>query len=228
MALLLRERSRPPARVWAGSELVLAGVLVVAGLEGYTPFGSTPWLLALAVVWLWWRGPGWRAIGLRRPASWLLAVTIGLGVGFGYQIASLYAVEPLIARVVSADLPDVSSFRSVIGDSRQLVFWLTLSWTVAAFAEEAVYRGWLMTRLAELGRFTSHAWIAAVTASSILFGVAHFYQGPSGMIATGLTGLVLGWVYLATGRNLWASILAHGVMDTTGFVMIYFGVYPGL
>jgi len=48
------------------------------------------------------------------------------------------------------------------------------------------------------------------------------------MIATGLSGFVFAVIYLATDRNLWAAIVAHGAMDTAGFVMIYFGVYPGL
>jgi CAAX protease family protein len=64
--------------------------------------------------------------------------------------------------------------------------------------------------------------------SSALFGLAHAYQGVSGMVATGLTGLLFAGVYLATGRNLWAAIIAHGSLDTTGFVLMYFGVYPGL
>jgi hypothetical protein len=79
-----------------------------------------------------------------------------------------------------------------------------------------------------LGLFSTRAWIAAIVVSSVVFGLLHMYQGLSGMIATGLTGLVLGWLYLATGRNLWAPIIAHGVMDTSGFLMIYFGVYPGV
>ena len=81
---------------------------------------------------------------------------------------------------------------------------------------------------AELWRFSTNGWIAGVLVSSALFGVVHLYQGASGMIASGLSGLVFACVYLATDRNLWASILAHGSMDTVGFLMIYFGVYPGL
>lgn len=46
--------------------------------------------------------------------------------------------------------------------------------------------------------------------------------------ATGLAGLVFAGVYLAAGRKLAAPMVAHGSLDTTGFMMIYFGVYPGL
>jgi hypothetical protein len=155
-------------------------------------------------------------------------VAIGVAVGLGYQFLSLMLVEPTIAHITGNALPDVSIFRAVIGDERQLAMSLLLSWTTAAFAEETVYRGWITARLAELGLFSTRAWIAAIVVSSVVFGLLHMYQGLSGMIATGLTGLVLGWLYLATGRNLWAPIIAHGVMDTSGFLMIYFGVYPGV
>ena len=36
-------------------------------------------------------------------------------------------------------------------------------------------------------------------------------------------GLILGSAYLVAGRNLWASIIAHGLIDTRAVVMLYFG-----
>jgi membrane protease YdiL (CAAX protease family) len=74
--------------------------------------------------------------------------------------------------------------------------------------EEASYRGWILTRFAELGKYSKEAWLGGMLASSVLFG------------------LVFSAVYLAPGRNLWASIVAHGSLDITGFVMMYLGVYP--
>jgi len=217
-----------PSRAWASVELAIAVLFIAAGLQGHVAFGATVWLLAIGAVLVWWRGPGWRIVGFDRPRSIAQAVGVGVAVGLGYQFLSLILVEPTIAYVTGNALPDVSIFRAVVGDERQLAKSLLLSWTTAAFAEETVYRGWITARLAELGLFSTRAWISAVVVSSIVFGLLHMYQGLSGMIATGLTGLVLGWLYLATGRNLWAPIIAHGVMDTSGFVMIYFGVYPGV
>ena len=116
----------------------------------------------------------------------------------------------------------------LVGDEWQLARWLLISWTLAGFAEEVVFRGWILTRLAEVGRYSTSAWLAAVVVSSVAFGAVHVYQGLSGMVATGLTGLVLAGVYLGTGRNLWAAIATHGVLDTAGFVLIYLGLYPGI
>ena len=217
-----------PSPLWAAVELVLGVIIIAAGLLGYIPLSSTPVLLVTGAIFLWWRGPGWRGIGLRRQANMWRVVAIGLAVGAADQFFGLYLLEPLIARLTSGPLPDVSAFRTLIGNEALLVFWVAISWTIAAFLEEMVYRGWLTNRIAELWRFSTGGWIASVLLSSALFGIVHLYQGASGMIATGLSGLVFGSVYLATGRNLWASIFAHGFMDTIGFLMIYLGVYPGL
>jgi CAAX protease family protein len=184
-------------------------------------------MLGAGALFLWWRGPGWRGIGLRRPDRWGRAVAIG-GVLSLYQFASLYVVEPLLARLTSGELPDVTMFASLVGDEWQLVFWLAISWTVAAFMEELVFRGWLTARLAESIGPVHSAWVFAVVLSSMVFGLSHLYQGLSGMLATGISGLLFGAAYLATGRNLWGAILAHGLTDTIGFVMIYLGIYPGL
>ena len=136
-----------PAPAWAALELVVAVAVIAAGLLDYIPFSSTPALLAVAAVFVWWRGPGWRGVGLRRPASMRRQLAIGLAVGAGYQFFGLYVLEPAIARMTSGELPDVSAFRSLIGNEALLVFWLAISWTLAAFLEEMVYRGWLMTRV---------------------------------------------------------------------------------
>jgi CAAX protease family protein len=224
-------RAKFPNLLLAADELLLALTVIVAGLRIQSPwfmFGSTPWLVLLATLFLWWRGPGWRAAGLRRPISSPKALMAGVVVGVGYQFVRTYAVEPVIARLTTGDLPNVSQFRSLIGNERQLAFWIMISWTLAAFLEEMAFRGWLMNRAAEIGRFTRAAWIVSALVISAGFGVLHAYQGLSGMIATGLTALVYAMLYLATGRNLWPCIVAHGVLDTTGFVMMYLGVYPGI
>jgi membrane protease YdiL (CAAX protease family) len=43
------------------------------------------------------------------------------------------------------------------------------------------------------------------------------------VIDSAYSGLVLGSVYLLTGRNLWACILAHGISDTVAVLAIFAG-----
>ena len=58
---------------------------------------------------------------------------------------------------------------------------------------------------------------------SLLFGFAHYYKGPSGVLDSTYSGLVLGVAYLLSGRNLWAPILAHGIADTVAVFVVFMG-----
>src|SRR5688572_20356985 len=69
--------------------------------------------------------------------------------------------------------------------------------TFAAFGEEVAYRGFLIWYLSALTGTT-----VAVLASSLIFGIAHGYQGKTGMVFASLAGLVLAAVYLLSGSLL--------------------------
>ena len=109
-----------------------------------------------------------------------------------------------------------------------LLIFLVLSWTLAAFGEEICFRGFLMERLARFFGGSQAAWLAALLLSSILFGWGHTEQGVAGWLQEGLSGLLLGLLFLATGNNLTVPIVAHGVSNTLAFVLIYLDRYPGL
>jgi uncharacterized protein len=100
---------------------------------------------------------------------------------------------------------------------------LAVVWFFAAFGEETGYRGYLLPRAADLGNRTKTAYFAAMLYVAGLFGCGHFYKGPSGVVDSAYSGLVLGAVYLLSGRNLWAAILAHGLSDTVFVVVMLMG-----
>jgi membrane protease YdiL (CAAX protease family) len=79
----------------------------------------------------------------------------------------------------------------------ELLPFLALAVT-AGLCEEFIYRGFAMAVLARLG---SPAW-AAVLASSVLFGLAHLYQGRGGLVSTMIIGTVFG-----TGRIAYDSLV---------------------
>jgi len=86
-----------------------------------------------------------------------------------------------------------------------------------------------MNRLADLGHRSRPAWLVSLILTSALFGWAHREgQGFPGMLQEGFNGLLLGLLYLASGRNLVVPIVAHGVANTLAFVLIYLGRYPGV
>ena len=53
---------------------------------------------------------------------------------------------------------------------------------------------------------------------------ARFYT----RIQEGLSGLILGVLFLCAKCNLAVPIVAHGVSNTLAFILIYFGQYPGV
>jgi membrane protease YdiL (CAAX protease family) len=100
---------------------------------------------------------------------------------------------------------------------------LIIAWTSAGFGEEMLFRGFFLTRLEGLLGKTRLALMLAVVLQAMLFGLSHYKQGPSGILVTGMIGLVFGTFY-ARGRNLWPLIIAHGLMDAVSLVGLYAGV----
>jgi membrane protease YdiL (CAAX protease family) len=89
----------------------------------------------------------------------------------------------------------------------ELLPYLALSIT-AGLCEEFLYRGFSMAVLSRLGL---QAW-AVVLLSSILFGLAHSYQGRGGVVVTLLIGLALGASRVAYD-SLVPAIFWHTALD---------------
>jgi membrane protease YdiL (CAAX protease family) len=209
------------------AELTIALLIIVFYLAGFVPLSETPVLLALGGLSLWLRGFGWRAVGLRSPGRWRHTLLLGIAVGVLYQFLSLYVLEPLIVLLTGKAI-NLSQFAPIKGNVFLLCFFLVIVWMLGAFGEELVYRGYLMNRVAGLTEGSSMAWPVSLAFVSVLFGVAHWAQGISGVITNTLAGLVYGGFYLWSGRNLWAPIITHGVYDTVALLLIFWGKYPGL
>jgi membrane protease YdiL (CAAX protease family) len=183
---------------------------------------EVPILFAAGLVSVRLRDGSWAAMGLRRPVSWIRAVIIAvvaaaLRIGLGE-----FVIDPITARYwAPAAAP--SGVEAITGNLSQALKYLLLVWTFAAFGEEIAYRGYLLTRAADLGKRSLAAYWVAMILVAVLFGYGHFYKGPAGIVDSGAAGLILGAAYMLSGRNLWASILAHGLIDTVGICFLYFG-----
>ncbi len=214
--------------------LAVAQVLLVWGEElngGTLRGGLVSSLGIVAAVLLAWVGlrlrrSSWRALGLARPRSWPRTVALSFVAAVGTITAVVLLVQPIV-RALSSLPPDASRFDALRGNLPLLLVSLVGVWVTAAFGEEMLVRGFLMNRLADLCGQTKLGWTLALLASSGLFGLQHFYQGPAGMLQTGAVGLLFGGIYLAVGRNLWVTILAHGYIDTLSFISIYASSPPG-
>jgi membrane protease YdiL (CAAX protease family) len=88
--------------------------------------------------------------------------------------------------------------------------WFALVSVTAGICEETLYRGFLIRYLSN-DPWHAGLWIA-VAIASISFGLAHGYQGLSGIIATALLGTVMAVLFLASG-SLWLPMALHAIID---------------
>ena len=57
----------------------------------------------------------------------------------------------------------------------------------------------------------------------VIFGIVHFAEGPVGILTNGAFGMLFGRIYSRSGRNLWPTILGHGLINTVRFALLYPG-----
>lgn len=209
------------SRAISALELLVGSAVVIGHNVFHVVPNEVPILFALGMVSFRIRSGGWSALPFRRPSSWGRVVLIALAAAT-LRIVLGGIVEDLAAKFWPPIVAPAGS-EAIAGDLKTALLWLGLVWTWAAFGEEFAYRGYLLTRAADLGKGTPAAYLAGMVFVAVLFGYGHFYKGPAGILDSGLAGLLLGAAYLVSGRNLWASVLAHGFIDTFGVVALYLG-----
>lgn len=159
---------------------------------------------AVALFWLFFAAPVVLAVALLAPSprrfarrlfltdrrphrSALLALLVVAGGFLGLVLA-------LVWFPLSAGEKEANPFAGVSWTGI-----LALGVTVAV-TEELYFRALLVPRL-------------GVTASALLFGLAHAPNaGLASLLSATAFGLVMGWLMLAR-RSLWAPVIAHGLWD---------------
>jgi len=158
-------------------------------------------------------------------AWWLLMGRSAAEIGLHFQVSGLQWLAVAVSLAAAAgfvvytwrvtDSPKgLAQVREQLGDlvlvsphtRAELPQFYRVSIT-AGICEEVLYRGLMMTALAGV----IGLW-PAVVVSSVLFGLAHAYQGAAGVLRTGLVGLVMALVVVFTG-SLPVAMLIHAAID---------------
>jgi membrane protease YdiL (CAAX protease family) len=98
----------------------------------------------------------------------------------------------------------------------------TVVGVTAGICEEWLYRGFFLAVVAAVGGGLPTGVLVVVAA--VAFGLAHAYQGPAGIVTTGLLGGVMAAIYLQTG-SLLLPVLLHAVIDLR-FLLVPSRVLP--
>jgi membrane protease YdiL (CAAX protease family) len=95
---------------------------------------------------------------------------------------------------------------------------LVMAALIAPIGEEIVFRGFILNSYAQSTKAHHAIWISA-----LLFGLAH--HTPPHVVAAFFSGLVFARFIMA-GGSLWASIIAHGLINFSSTVMMRFNHSP--
>ncbi|KLE34913.1 hypothetical protein AAW00_10775 [Aurantiacibacter luteus] len=178
----------------------------------------------LLVCWLWLRSEGRVAevFDLTRPPPGGWRKALAWAAGATVAIVAIFLVGAPLVEALGMETPDASFVLDFVTESPLMfTLWvLGVAWLAAGLGEELLYRGFLMDRLERL-RGIGNSTAAVLIIQAVLFGLPHAYQGAGGMVLTGSIGLLLGWVRLRFGGNLWACVLAHGAVDTIMMSLAY-------
>jgi membrane protease YdiL (CAAX protease family) len=183
-----------------------------ATLREYWGTIGLEWGLVAAVLaaW-WWAGRSLGALGLQLPSGsplyWGVGVTVPVLGFLGYQWIQIKRLDPTGYEPLRKQLGGAIGFLPRT-DSEYRVFRLLA--LTAGICEEILFRGYLIWYA---GTFIG-TW-PAVVLTSIAFGLGHWYQGPSGVLKTGVVGLLAGALLVASQSLLWPIIL-HAAVDLQG------------
>ena len=174
-------------------------------------YGST-----IALQWILMGLVAWRAVArgvtlsdlalARKMNAQLLLVSL-LGAAI---LASLQWLNLRRVARMSGPVPDLMrklAARLLPGKTLEFPPYCALAVT-AGVCEEFLYRGFAM---AALNRIGTAVW-AVLVITSILFGLAHAYQGRSGIVGTTLLGFLLGGCRLIT-HSLIPAMVWHAAVD---------------
>jgi membrane protease YdiL (CAAX protease family) len=167
-------------------------ILVLAGIPMYGAMLLSIWLLSIRK----YRIP-WRFLGLRR-FSVTRGVFMALGVvGAGIVVGILYdLLLQALGRDPVSTLPE--QFTATAANWAVLAFFAVVA---APVFEELFFRGFIFPGISKQW---GYGW--GMLASAVLFSLVH--MEPSALVPIFILGLLLAWLYKATG-SIWPCILTH-------------------
>jgi membrane protease YdiL (CAAX protease family) len=179
-------------------------------------FRNKVFYLAAILILLRWGHERLNDLGLSATSIFRQFI---FGLTFGIIIWSLIhlLLNPALATL---DLPKGTTGFSIVSQLTSvsaLLVWYCLGIFGGGVVEE-VQRVFVLTRFEKWKGL--NALYAALLVSSVVFGVAHLYQGVSSAISAGASGLLFGFVYLRK-RMLIEAMTAHAVYDIISITIAY-------
>lgn len=137
----------------------------------------------------------------------------------GYGLAGVLALGLLAGAVagfyIKSDAVPKDGVGALLARNWKEARWTGAISINAGVVEEIFFRALLFIVLFQV----SESILLAMIGSTVLFAVAHAYQGIGGVLTSGLLGAMFMVIYAATGA-LWLVILLHALIDLRGLVLL--------
>jgi membrane protease YdiL (CAAX protease family) len=212
---------REKTEAFIGKSHFIVSVIVVSFLLSiFAGQLGTLLFYIVVLITLWATRWDWKYFSMTRP-NWPKTILKGFLFSIGIFILNDFIIQPFIEFYIGKiDLSEVSGIEA---NFINYVIYILLGWVLGGFCEEIIYRGYVLKRLALIFGNTNAAWLFAAVTASLVFGFAHNYQGPSGIIATAIIALLFGLIFIFNKNNLMVLVLTHGIYNMIAITLIYLG-----
>ena len=206
--------------------LLAVAIVIILPHSGVIPLPFAYTIPVLLFVWLYLRhfGENFSNIGFNFKSFNFKAVLIGSLAAIVILTFLQLVFFPILETFIDFDDPEVELYEFIRENAGNYIFILAMGWVVGGFYEEIVFHGFIFSRLEKMmpGKYAT---LISFILTSILFGAYHIQLGA----ADATNALLAGAGYLALAlyfkRNLWYSIICHGVYDTIVITLIYIGYF---
>lgn len=171
--------------------------------------------LVVIILLLKLEGDGFHEMGFSTN-NWKKQLLFGLLMG----LILFLLVNVGLTSVLNSLFPKSGSSGNILkyfSESRNLVLWLAIGIFGGGVVEE-VNRIFVLTRFQK--RFGKAGLYFALMCSSLVFGIGHLYQGTGAAISTGVSGLILGSIYIRRNSAI-ELITIHAFSDVLAILGAY-------
>ncbi|MEC1177894.1 CPBP family intramembrane metalloprotease [Metasolibacillus meyeri] len=167
------------------------------------------WLIVLMLGIIWgWQGFEWKD-WVTSAQSWNSSIVNGLLIGIIAGIC-FSLIMPFFLQKKGKAPVTVGNIDFFMPQTRYERIWFVFVAITAGICEELIFRGAMTYFLFELP-VELPLWTIGLLVS-ILFSMAHLYQGISGIVATSFLGVIFFVLFIGTG-SLLLPIILHFMMD---------------
>lgn len=144
---------------------------------------------------------------------------LGIGTLFGMALFLLHNlfISPVIDALVPASADQGVDLTLLFNNAKEYPIWILLAVLQGGLVEEGS-RVFGITRFEKA--FGKPGFVFAVIVGSMVFGLAHLYQGIDSAIATAIQAVLFILIYLRRRRTL-EAVTAHAVYDIIGITIAY-------